>query len=1419
MFFRSLRIIACITLLASANACRNDYSFSREAYPGALEFGTQANSNFPILDNWNHLEMLDLGKQPLGSTSRAKVLIRNTGELTTTIGKIVVLSDVSSASYQATHNCSALQPKGSPCAVELAFTPDSIGSIPAMLLVEYDNGKGARISANLPIVAIANNLAFLKFEESSIDVKNNTIGYSISAVFKVIYNGAHVSSSAYQILPAKEVMILDPTDSQFKIDRASSSTTCGTTISADCQIKVNFQPTSIGLKNANFFVSYYNGAEALKIQASVIGTGTAAVQLAQLSAPALNFEKVVYNPASPKVLPINIAFSGSVPAEDVVIAGPSSGAFTLNRDPLVSTCFASTTINGPCTLSVSFNPTAKTTYLNAITLTYNSHGQAVLPITTVAISGEGVNPALIATNTNSVAFNSVPTYKTVTSTVTLTNNGEVAVSGLSSVTSSDARFSGSFGSTCATLAAGATCNLTITFKPNAATAFSGNLNFTYFDGRATKSIQVSASGTGTTPVVMELGTNLSKVGNRSVIDFGNVMIGLATLPAAKSVQLNIYGTTKITNASQLVVTPSSLNSPFAFTGGGAFPGTGGNCITPLNPNSSNKCTFSTSLISNSLTADVAVTQDFTVAYQGDNSDGSGSLPFTMKVTPRNPPVAVFVAPLPAISTVSVGNSTQVTYTIKNNSPYFATVAVANAVTLNGDSAFSIPSGGNNCTSSLAANTSCTVKVQFKPSASGTFNGTLKFSYNNQITNQDVSVNLSAVGSAAVTLLADVTNLAFGNVYIGDTIPEKIVNLTYYGEANWTPNFTVNAPYSIDATDCGTPRSCVLKVRYNPVAASTHNATVNFDYSPGLPVPARIALTLSGVAQFRAPTLGFGGANFPNTLNGKYFDKDVTITNNGTSNASQLHFALPAGAFAYSPDGAPGTAGYCAEGQSLTSGQNCKLKIRFTPTQVGTQSAAFVVEFIDNARNMNGSANVTLSGKGTVPIQVYAGGYNTCIISELQKVVCWGRNSSGQLGLGNSNVVNALPQNSTAVNFGSAAIVPKKIAVGFNHVCALVSNASRSGMVSCWGSNADGRLGLGVAAAQVTSPLNGGGNLQIVDLGTDSRGQPLEAIDVSAGFEHTCAVLKDGAVKCWGGNTSGQLGSGASRSLGSSANDMGDNLIAVNLQGVAAIGVSAGAGHTCATLSDGGAKCWGDNFYGQLGQGVNSDRLGSAAQDMASIHNINLGSSVRAASAIASNGGAFSCIVLGTGDVKCFGKTAYGEDGSSPFYGVLGTCWARTEYNAAPTQCWKAPGLSPTLAIGYLPADIDNLPIVDLNQIAVSKFAVGAQFACFIGGDDNLRCWGVNDRGQLGNGSVNHVGSGENSMGSHLAASLAPNNGVKAIDVATGAEHACAVLSDNTVKCWGAYTDNATGLMAAGNSSDTGMNPNTPRNLSAVYDGR
>ncbi|MDG0815897.1 RCC1 domain-containing protein [Bdellovibrio svalbardensis] len=477
------------------------------------------------------------------------------------------------------------------------------------------------------------------------------------------------------------------------------------------------------------------------------------------------------------------------------------------------------------------------------------------------------------------------------------------------------------------------------------------------------------------------------------------------------------------------------------------------------------------------------------------------------------------------------------------------------------------------------------------------------------------------------------------------------------------------------------------------------------------------------------------------------------------------------------------------------------------------------------------------GTGRSAVQITAGYSHACALLDNSTVKCWGEGSSGQLGIGSTakmgDGAGEMGDSLPAINLGTGRRAVQ-ISAGYSHTCALLDNST----VKCWGNNGFGQLGQGSTTNLGDGAGEMGDSLPAINLGTGRS-----AVRIIAGYYHTCALLDDSTVKCWGYNSTGHLGQGSTSTLGDGAGEMGDSLPAISLgTGRKAVQVALGNQHTCALLDNSTVKCWGDNSFGQLGQG-NSTTLGDGAGEMGdSLPVINLGTG-RAAVQISSSGN-HVCALLDNSTVKCWGSNNYGQlgqghtanlgDGAGEMGDSLQTiklgmatsrlakvfggkfskvsqlvsgpfsvcailensklkCWGRNDFGQL--------GQGNTLNLGDSAGETgDSLPYVDLGtgRTAV-QVAVGDSHTCAILDNAAVKCWGKNNYGQLGQGNTNNLGDGAGEMGDSLP-TIDLGTGRSAKQIGVGLEYSCALLDNSTVKCWGV---NFLGQLGQGHTNNLG----------------
>ena len=350
----------------------------------------------------------------------------------------------------------------------------------------------------------------------------------------------------------------------------------------------------------------------------------------------------------------------------------------------------------------------------------------------------------------------------------------------------------------------------------------------------------------------------------------------------------------------------------------------------------------------------------------------------------------------------------------------------------------------------------------------------------------------------------------------------------------------------------------------------------------------------------------------------------------------------------------------------------------------------------------------LGGFELKPDVLSSGEDHTCAIRDDGRVMCWGEGDFGKLGIGNTNDKSS-PQFTNSLGSGRKAI---DISAGGDHTCAVLDNGS----VMCWGRDNYGQIGDGIQGGQRNSP-------------THTVGLPRPAVAVEVGMDFSCALLDNGSVMCWGRGAAGRLGNGGSAPFSNSAQPVYTDPMP---GGRKAVAIDISHYHTCAVLDDGSLACWGTGGAGRLGTGGTSDQSSPTLANY-------LGSTNQAVDVAL--GRYTGCALMANGSITCWG------------YGYLGDGNGESGQHS-PGSAWV------------------NLP-TGRTAVAVE---MGRKHACMQLDNGDVKCWGDDQYGQMANGN------GENDRNNPTTVNFA--SGIEAVSIHAGHWHNCITAQTNEVYCWG-----------------------------------
>ena len=812
---------------------------------------------------------LDFGNVLIGSTSGVRwVTLTNTGNVPITIGIPSVTSPF--LIQHSTGNCAGSVPVGTSCTVYVQFSPSVTGAATGSL------DFGTNIPGGLTSVRLSGTgtAPVLSLSATSVNIGSQLVGTTSAA--QVIT----VSNTGNAPLGFNRISVPAP---------FAQTNTCGTSLAAgsNCAINVTFTPGSRGAASANLEIIVANPATSQSL--AISGTGIAPIM--GVSAPSLTFWSQVVGTTS-AVQTVWIFNNGDAPLSFTTISAPALFAQTNN-------CGTSLAAGASCTMNITFSPTARGAASGNLTINVASPETWRI----VALSGTGIAPVMSASPAPLTFSPQVVGTTSAGQAVIVSNTGDAALSfGAISVTPPFAQTNNCG----ASLAAGATCTINVTFAPTSRGAAPGSMTVNV--GAPAANQTVALSGTGIAPVASLSSTSWT---------FALQRVGSAS--PSQVVTLSNTGDTALTISSV-----AASGSSFSQTN---------NCPGTLAAGTSCWVHIAFQPTQNGLSQGSVVITDNSGAVSGSTQtvslSGTGGAS-TANVSPANltfPTTKVGTSAVPMSVSISNGGAMSLNMSSMSASGDF--------------------SQSNNCGAVVAPGASCVVNVVFTPTASGSRNGALTINDDAQ-SGSVQTVSLSGTGAVPTASVAPGT-LTLGTLPAGTQSTSSSVTLSNTGVVAMNIASIATTGDFVQTNNCATTlaasSSCTISVIFAPSAGGTRSGllTVTDDASGGTQT-----VSLSGSATDFSVTVSPTSVSINPGQSANYNAKVGAVGGVYNQSVSLTCTGLPAAATCtLTPVSViPGS-----------SSQTAKLKI--TTSNGGTPSGTYTIVVSGVVNNVIRSATATL----------------------------------------------------------------------------------------------------------------------------------------------------------------------------------------------------------------------------------------------------------------------------------------------------------------------------------------------------------------------------------------------------------------------------------------------------------------------------
>jgi len=895
---------------------------------------------------------LDFGVTAIGSSLTHAFTVTNSGGSQATSildsGALAPPFDYSGVGYPGIGgDCNVTLAPGASCTLVLEFSPTVANIYNDQLEISYNDGLSGQL-AQRDIQGTGVIPATLTITESDpYNYGSIPTGGFITHTFTVSNTGGFSASGL------AEVGLTAPFEFSGGAFPGAGGDCTTTLLPGDsCTLEINFSPTVTGLQQDTIALNYFDGATNQTVNRDIEGSGVTPASLSINEAPIFDYGSPVLGSQTDHTF--NISNTGGFPASSIVGGGLlppyefKGGSYPGTGGSCAGTIAAGST----CSIVVTYSPTVVGVDNDTIEIDYFDGVNS--QTATRDITGTGVVPAFLTLSeaplydygTRAVGSNNLHIF-------TVNNVGGAPATSLAEIGLAapyqfvGSAYPGTGGDCGTTLGAGASCTLYIEFAPTVIGNYNDQIQLDYFDGAAVQQVTRDVTGNGAAPASLS-------TSEAPTYDFGNVAIG-----GQDTHSLIITNSGGVPAVS---LSGSTLTLPFDYEGS-TYPGLSGDCTATLAPGAT--CSVSLSF---SPTVLATSNDTFTLSYN-DGVTGQ-SVPRDVTGTGVNPAqLAIDQGPTFDYGTLATGSTQVNLFTVSNSGDVTANnIAVVNSLSLPFQyEGGTYPGTSGNCGTSLASGATCSIAVEYGPTATGTHSDTIDIQYDNGaiVTNTTRDVQGNAVDPAL--LVIDQSPLYnFGSVPTGAT-RTFIFTMTNTGSfiatglsgAGLTPPFTYSGgSFPGTGGDCAATlaasSSCQIEVLYSPTNVATHNATMDVNYFDGANNQNSLRdLQGTGVAPALLEISNAPSFNFGTVATGSINTQVLTVTNSGgfqaTAIADNLGLAAP---FSFSGGSFPGVGGDCAA--TLASGSTCLIEVSYSPVAPASDS-----DTIDIAYNNGVSAQNAL----------------------------------------------------------------------------------------------------------------------------------------------------------------------------------------------------------------------------------------------------------------------------------------------------------------------------------------------------------------------------------------------------------------------------------------------------------------------------